>query len=90
MLGWRDSTIDIDLKAVPEPDELLRQFSVLKERLEINIELAAPDDFIPALPGWESEASSFDKWDDSHFSITTFMRKRSLKSSEVMTVISGI
>lgn len=58
LLGWRDSTIDIDLKAVPEPNELLRQFSILKEKLEINIELAAPDDFIPELPGWE-ERSQF-------------------------------
>lgn len=56
LLGWRDSTIDIDLKAVPESDELLRQFSVLKERLEINIELASPDDFIPELPGWEDRS----------------------------------
>ncbi|HEV7475428.1 MAG TPA: DUF6036 family nucleotidyltransferase [Pyrinomonadaceae bacterium] len=56
LLGWRDSTIDIDLKAIPERDELLRQFSVLKERLEINIELASPDDFIPALPGWEERS----------------------------------
>jgi hypothetical protein len=56
LLGWRDSTIDIDLKVVPEPDELLRQLSMLKERLEINIELAAPDDFIPELPGWEDRS----------------------------------
>jgi hypothetical protein len=56
LLGWRDSTIDIDLKVVPERDELLRAFSVLKERLEINIELASPDDFIPELPGWEDRS----------------------------------
>ncbi len=56
LLGWRDSTIDIDLKALPERDDLLRQLSVLKERLEINIELAAPDNFIPELPGWEDRS----------------------------------
>ena len=56
LLGWRDSTIDIDLKAIPEGDDLLRQLSVLKERLEINIELAAPDNFIPELPGWEDRS----------------------------------
>ena len=56
LLGWRNSTIDIDLKVVPERDELLRQFSVLKERLELNIELASPDDFIPELPGWEDRS----------------------------------
>jgi hypothetical protein len=56
LLGWRDSTIDIDLKVVPERDELLRKFSVLKDQLELNIELASPDDFIPELPGWEDRS----------------------------------
>jgi hypothetical protein len=56
LLGWRDSTIDIDLKAIPERDDLLRQLSTLKERLEINIELASPDNFIPELPGWEDRS----------------------------------
>lgn len=56
LLGWRDSTIDIDLKSVPERDDILRQLSALKERLEINIELASPDNFIPELPGWEDRS----------------------------------
>ncbi|MDQ1640183.1 MAG: hypothetical protein QOF62_3522 [Pyrinomonadaceae bacterium] len=56
LLGWRDSTIDIDLKVVPDNDEVLRKFPTLKEKLHINIELAAPDDFIPALPGWEDRS----------------------------------
>ncbi len=58
LLGWRDSTIDIDLKTIPDRDDILRQLSVLKERLEINIELASPDNFIPELPGWQ-ERSQF-------------------------------
>ncbi|MEO5589276.1 MAG: hypothetical protein ABIS03_06800 [Gemmatimonadaceae bacterium] len=45
---WRDSTIDIDLKMVPERDALFRALPELKERLEMNIELAAPDRGIPA------------------------------------------
>jgi hypothetical protein len=28
----------------------------LKERLQINIELASPDDFIPELPGWQERS----------------------------------
>lgn len=56
LLGWRDSTIDIDLKAIPDRDDFLRRLSALKERLEVNIELASPDDFIPALPGWETRS----------------------------------
>jgi hypothetical protein len=58
LLGWRETTIDIDLKLVPEVNEILRALPQLKESLEINIELASPDDFIPALPGWE-ERSGF-------------------------------
>src|SRR5712691_2349679 len=56
LLGWRTSTIDIDLKIVPESDEILRSLPALKERLHINIELASPDDFIPELPGWEDRS----------------------------------
>ena len=56
LLGWRNSTIDIDLKAIPDRDDLLRQLTALKERLNINIELASPDDFIPELPGWEDRS----------------------------------
>ena len=55
--GWRASTIDVDLKLVPD-DEILRAIPALKERLSMNIELAAPDDFIPVRSGWE-ERSAF-------------------------------
>jgi hypothetical protein len=54
--GWRDSTIDVDLRFEPEADELLRALPALKERLEINIELASPPDFIPELPGWRERS----------------------------------
>ena len=60
LFNWRDSTVDVDLKLVPDTDEVLRVLPKLKERLQINIELAAPDDFIPALPGWQ-ERSRFIK-----------------------------
>jgi len=46
LLGWRESTIDIDLKLVPEANEILKALPDLKERLQINVELASPDDFI--------------------------------------------
>jgi hypothetical protein len=52
MMDWRDSTVDIGLKFEPELDEVFRSLPELKESLEINIELAAPSDFIPELPGW--------------------------------------
>ncbi len=56
LLGWRDSTVDIDLKLDPDSDSILKSFPDLKERLEINIELASPDDFIPELPGWQDRS----------------------------------
>jgi hypothetical protein len=50
--GWRAATIDIDLKLVPDRDELYRAIPRLKEALRINVELAAPDDFIPVKDDW--------------------------------------
>ena len=60
LFEWRDSTVDVDIKLIPDTDEILRVLPKLKEQLQINIELAAPDDFIPALPGWQ-ERSRFIK-----------------------------
>jgi hypothetical protein len=54
--GWRPSTIDVDLKLVPDDDVLMRAIPELKERLSINIELAAPDDFIPVPDGWDTRS----------------------------------
>lgn len=56
LMQWRASTIDIDLKIVPEQDSLFRALPELKESLEINVELASPDQFIPAVPGWEERS----------------------------------
>jgi hypothetical protein len=54
--GWRETTIDVDLRFEPEADELLRALPSLKERLGLNIELASPPDFIPELPGWRERS----------------------------------
>lgn len=56
LLGWRESTIDIDLKLEPESDRLLRAIAELKERLDLNLELASPDQFIPELAGWRERS----------------------------------
>lgn len=53
LLGWRTSTIDVDIVFVPERDTLLRALPALKERLRINVEIASPAHFIPVRPGWE-------------------------------------
>lgn len=53
---WRESTVDIDMRFEPEADELLRALPALKERLQINVELVSPPDFIPELPGWRERS----------------------------------
>lgn len=52
LLGWRPTTIDVDILVVPETDRLFRALPRLKETLQINVELACPADFIPELAGW--------------------------------------
>jgi hypothetical protein len=54
--GWRATTIDVDLKLVPDDDRILREMQSLKDDLHVNLELAAPDQFIPPLPGWENRS----------------------------------
>jgi hypothetical protein len=56
LLAWRGRTIDVDLKIEPEQDEVLRAIPELKDRLEVNVELASPGDFIPELPGWRDRS----------------------------------
>ncbi|PYV17789.1 MAG: hypothetical protein DMG07_05125 [Acidobacteria bacterium] len=56
LLGWRPSTIDVDLRIDPESDALLRAIPRLKETLKLNVELACPADFIPELAGWEGRS----------------------------------
>lgn len=62
LLGWRESTIDVDVKLVPDSDELLQAVRDLKDELEINVELASPDLFIPVADDWQ-EASLWETTD---------------------------
>ena len=54
--GWRDTTIDLDLKAEPEPPGFFEAIAALKDEIDLNIELASPDDFLPPLPGWKQRS----------------------------------
>jgi hypothetical protein len=56
LLGWRSSTIDVDIKMEPESDVLYRAIPRIKETLQINIELASPVDFIPVRDGWQDRS----------------------------------
>ncbi|HVS54008.1 MAG TPA: hypothetical protein VHD62_16760 [Opitutaceae bacterium] len=54
--GWRGMTIDVDLKAEPEPAGFFEAIAGMKDDIDINVELASPDDFIPPLPGWQERS----------------------------------
>jgi hypothetical protein len=54
--GWRATTLDVDLKLMPESDALLRGIQRLKDELQINVERASRDHFIPPLPGWQERS----------------------------------
>jgi hypothetical protein len=56
LYGWRTSTVDADLKLDPEPAGVFEAIRRLKDELDINVELASPDDFIPAVPGWRERS----------------------------------
>jgi Nucleotidyltransferase of unknown function (DUF6036) len=56
LYGWRATTIDVDIKLIPDSDEILREIPRLKEELDLNVELAAPSDFIPLPRGWEDRS----------------------------------
>ena len=45
--GWRMSTIDADLYAAQI--DVFRDIQDIKERLELNVEFARPEDFVPSL-----------------------------------------
>ena len=44
--------MDIDIKLDPEPKGIFASIASLKESLKVSVELASPDQFVPALPGW--------------------------------------
>lgn len=54
--GWRSMTIDVDIKPEPEPRGLFEAIAAIKDELDVNVELASPDNFIPALPGWRERS----------------------------------
>jgi hypothetical protein len=56
MKGWRDATVDVDIKLDPEPAGTFEAIARIKEELALNVELASPDQFIPDPPASASRA----------------------------------
>lgn len=49
LAGWRESTIDADLHS--DQEEVFRDVQGIKERLQLNIEFARPENFVPVVAG---------------------------------------
>jgi hypothetical protein len=54
--GWRQSTVDVDLKLDPEPAGIFEAIAEVKQQLDVNVELAAPDQFLPSPPDWRARS----------------------------------
>jgi len=65
--GWRASTVDLDLKLDPEPDGAFEAIARLKDELDVNVELASPDLFVPALPGWRERSTFIGRFGEVDF-----------------------
>ena len=67
LLGWRDLTIDVDIKLDPESREIFEAIADLKKELDINVELVAPDQFVPPLVGWRERSSFIKRYGEADF-----------------------
>ena len=56
LYGWRSSTVDVDIKLDPEPAGIFEAIARLKDELDVNIELASPELFVPPVPGWRERS----------------------------------
>jgi hypothetical protein len=73
LVGWRESTLDVDLKFDPEPPGVFDAIAELKKSLQINVELASPDDFIPVTQEWKDKSPFVDQYGELsvyHFDFT--------------------
>ena len=57
--GWRASTLDLDLYS--DDDRVFHDVQGIKERLDMNIEFARPEDFVPPLGGTEERHVFIDR-----------------------------
>jgi hypothetical protein len=73
LVGWRATTLDVDLKFDPEPPGVFDAIAELKKSLQINVELASPDNFIPVPQDWKNHSPFVGQYGDLsvyHFDFT--------------------
>jgi hypothetical protein len=56
MFRLRETTIDVDLYFEPDEMQMYKAIQLLKEELNMNIELAAPHDFVAPLSQWRERS----------------------------------
>lgn len=56
LLGFREQSVDVDMRLAPEPKGAFEAIAVLKDKLDLNVELASPDDFIPPSANWRERS----------------------------------
>lgn len=59
--------MDVDLKLDPEPSGIFEAIGRLKNELDVNVELASPDQFLPPLPDWRSRSTFIAKHGEVEF-----------------------
>jgi hypothetical protein len=97
LLGFRDQTIDIDLKLDPEPSGAFEAIAALKDRLDLNVELASPEDFIPPADGWRERSRTiasigrvhFFHYDFSLQALSKLERGHAQDLEDVMSLVRG-
>lgn len=57
LVGWRGTTVDVDVRFEPEQDEVMRELPHLKRVLGMNVETTSPGEFIPLPAGWEERSA---------------------------------
>jgi Nucleotidyltransferase of unknown function (DUF6036) len=65
--GWRATTVDVDLKLDPEPAGIFEAIGALKNDLDVNVELSAPDQFLPPLPDWRERSVFIERQGEVEF-----------------------
>lgn len=65
LAGWRAATVDADLSA--DDEAVFRDIQGIKERLDLNIEFARPEHFVPPLAGSAERHVFIDRIRDVEF-----------------------
>jgi hypothetical protein len=78
-------TLDIDLQISPDPADLISDIERLKNKLNVNVEIASPGDFMPLPDGWEVRSQfirRYGKLDAFYFDWYSIALSKILRASQ--------